>query len=181
MMRTSQERGQHPDSVPDRLLWQQCRQIDVPEDEAARLLDLAAFADGLLDAEENERVAALLAADPDAAADVVASRSATGLNRAPAELDRVVTRALAILPEAASPGGRVIPFVPRLRHRFVQHVAQWGSIAAAIAVASWLGFSMGSDASLALSTPRQSSESSLPDLFDPASGFLRDLGEGLRT
>jgi anti-sigma factor RsiW len=170
MMRTSQERGQHPDSVADRLLWQQCRQID-----------LAAFADGLLDAEENERVAALLVADPDAVADVLAARSATSLNHAPAELERVVTRALAILPEAPSPGGRVIPFVPRLRRPLVQHVAQWGSIAAAIAVASWLGFSMGSDASLALSTPRQSSEASLPDLFDPASGFLRDLGEGLRT
>ena len=181
MMRTSQERGQHPDSVSDRLLWQQCRQIDVPEDEAARLLDLAAFADGLLDAEENERVAALLVADPDAVADVLAARSATSLNHASAELERVVTRALAILPEAPSPGGRVIPFVPRLRRPLVQHVAQWGSIAAAIAVASWLGFSMGSDASLALSTPRQSSEASLPDLFDPASGFLRDLGEGLRT
>jgi anti-sigma factor RsiW len=181
MMRTSQERGQHPDSVSDRLLWQQCRQIDVPEDEAARLLDLAAFADGLLDAEENERVAALLVADPDAVADVLAARSTTGLDHASAELERVVTRALAILPEAGSPGGRVIPFVPRLRRPLVQHVAQWGSIAAAIAVASWLGFSMGSDASLALSTPRQSSEASLPDLFDPASGFLRDLGEGLRT
>jgi len=181
MMRTSQERGQQPDSVSDRLLWQQCRQIDVPEDEAARFLDLAAFADGVLDAEENERVAALLVGDPNAAADVLAARSAISLNHTPAELDRVVTRAVTILPAAASPGGRVIPFVPRPRHRLIQHVAQWGSIAAAIAVASWLGFSMGSDASLALSTPRQSSESSLPDLFDPASGFLRDLGEGLRT
>jgi anti-sigma factor RsiW len=181
MMRTNQEPEQRPDSVSDRLVWQQSGQIDVPEDEAARFLDLAAFADGLLDAEEDERVAALIAADPDAAADVLAARSTTGLDHASAELERVVTRALAILPEAPSPGGRVIPFVPRLRRPLVQHVAQWGSIAAAIAVASWLGFSMGSDASLALSTPRQSSEASLPDLFDPASGFLRDLGEGLRT
>jgi hypothetical protein len=64
----------------------------------------------------------------------------------------------------------------------VQSFAQWGSLAAAIAVASWLGFAMGSDATLALSQPRQPSDSSfLPELFDPASGFLRDLGEGTRT
>jgi anti-sigma factor RsiW len=181
MMSTNQEPEQRPDSVSDRVIWQQSRQIDVPEDEAARFLDLAAFADGLLDAEEDERVEALLAADPDAAADILAARSTKDLNQAPAELERVLTRALAILPEAVSPDGRVIAFVPRPGRPRLQHVAQWGSIAAAIAVASWLGFSMGSDASLALSTPRQSSESVLPDLFDPANGFLRDLGEGLRT
>ena len=181
MMRTDQEPEQRSEWASDRLLWQRSRHIDVPEDEAARFLDLAAFADGLLDAEEGERVAALLAADPDAAADVQAVRSTTCLDHGPRELERVVTRALAILPEAASPAGRVIAFVPRPGRRLLQHVAQWGSIAAAIAVASWLGFSMGSDASLALSTPRQSSESALPDLFDPANGFLRDLGEGLRT
>jgi hypothetical protein len=61
-------------------------------------------------------------------------------------------------------------------------LAEWGSIAAAIALAGWLGFSMGSDTSLALTSPQQPSESSfLPDLFDAAPGFLRDLGEGVRT
>ena len=55
-------------------------------------------------------------------------------------------------------------------------------VAAAIAVAGWLGFAMGSDASLALSEPRQPSDASfLPELFDPTTGFLRDLGEGMRT
>lgn len=181
MMRTDQEPEQRPASVCDRLLWQQSRLIDVPEDEATRLLDLAGFAEGLLDAEEDERVAALLAADPDAAADVLAARATAALNHTPAELERVITRALAILPEAGAASGGVIAFVPRPRRLLLQHVAQWGSIAAAIAVAGWLGFSMGSDTSLALSTPRQSSEAALPDLFDPANGFLRDLGEGLRT
>jgi len=61
-------------------------------------------------------------------------------------------------------------------------VAQWGSLAAAMAMASWLGFAMGSGASRALSGPVSSSETSLlPELFDPGSGFLRDLGEVLRT
>jgi len=64
----------------------------------------------------------------------------------------------------------------------VQGFAQWGSLAAAMALASWLGFSMGSDTSLALTVPQQPGESSfLPDLFDPGPAFLRDLGEGLRS
>jgi hypothetical protein len=49
-------------------------------------------------------------------------------------------------------------------------------------LASWLGFAMGSDTSRALSAPVPSNDVSyLPELFDPGSGFLRDLGEALRT
>ena len=70
MMRTDNERQEGPDPASDRLLWQRSRMIDAPEDEAAQLFDLAAFADGLLDPEERDRVAAWLADDPDAAADV---------------------------------------------------------------------------------------------------------------
>ena len=48
--------------------------------------------------------------------------------------------------------------------------------------AGWLGFAMGSDTSLALSDHRQSIDTGLlPELFDPGTGFVRDLGEGLRT
>ena len=63
-----------PNPAADRRLWQRCRTMDADEDEAARFLDLAAYADGLLDIEERERVAALLAADPEAAADVRAAQ-----------------------------------------------------------------------------------------------------------
>ena len=49
-------------------------------------------------------------------------------------------------------------------------------------LASWLGFAMGSDTSRALSAPVTSNDAGfLPELFDPGSGFLRDLGEVLRT
>src|SRR2546429_186870 len=65
-----------PNPAEDRRLWQRCRTMDAGEDETARFLDLAAYADGLLDIEEQERVAALLSADPEAAADV---RAAEGL------------------------------------------------------------------------------------------------------
>jgi anti-sigma factor RsiW len=182
MMQNDEDREERRDMESDRQLWRRCRLVDAPEDETERLLDLAAFADGRLEDDDHDRVAALLAADPDAAADVEAVRTLVPTDRTSAELEQVIAGACAILPDAASPSGRVIAFVPRRRGPFVQSLAQWGSIAAAIAVAGWLGFSMGSDTSRALSNSRQSSDASvLPELFDPASGLLRDLGEGLRT
>ena len=49
-------------------------------------------------------------------------------------------------------------------------------------LASWLGFAMGSDTSRTLTAPVPPSDTSfMPELFDPGSGFLRDLGEVLRT
>lgn len=181
MTRNDKNREGEPDMESDRHLWRRCRLIDAPEDEVGRFLDFAAFADGLLDDEEHERVAALLAADPDAAADVTAARTLVRPDQTSAELETIISRACAILPEPALPRDNVVPFVPRRRGPLVQHVAQWGSIAAAIVVAGWLGFSMGSDTSLALSSSGQSTDAVFPELFDQASGFLRDLGEGLRT
>jgi anti-sigma factor RsiW len=193
MIRTDEERAEGPDPLSDRRLWQRSRVIDAPEDEAARFLDLAAFADGRLDAEDQDRVAALLAADPDAAADVRSARMLDGTEEGSTDLEPIIARACAILPGADRPDadhpdadqwrGRVIVLaLRRSRRPLVQSFAQWGSIAAAIAVASWLGFAMGSDASLALSNPRQPSDAGfLPELFDPANSFLRDLGESLRT
>jgi anti-sigma factor RsiW len=183
MMRTDKEREVRSDPVSDRRLWQRCRIIDAPEDEAAHFLDLAAYADGRLDPEERDRVAALLGADPDAAADVRVALMLDGAELEPSGLESVIARACGIFPDADHPPGRVVAFATRWSPRpFVQNFAQWGSIAAALAVASWLGFAMGSDTSLALSDPRQPGDASfLPELFDPPSSFFRDLGEGPRT
>ena len=182
MMRNDEEREERSNMASDRRLWQRCRVSDAPEDGAARFLDLAAFADGLLDADDQDRVAAWLADDPNAAADVSAARALGNRDGHSAELERVIARAsrrarrLGRLPE------RLRALSHRRGRRLVQGFAQWGSIAAAVALASWLGFSMGSDTSLTLTAPRQPNEASfLPDLFDPAPAFLRDLGEGLRT
>lgn len=172
------------DELSDRALWLRSRVTDAPADEAARFLDLAGFADGLLDAEECDRVAALVAGDPEAAADVAAAQGfAGGLGETPGGLERIVARACALVPDPHLAGARVIAFTPRPQHRRVLHgLAQWGSLAAAIAVASWLGFSMGSDTSIALSQPGFSSDGSLvPELFDPGTGFLRDFGESLKS
>jgi anti-sigma factor RsiW len=168
----------------DRALWRRSRIIDAPADEAARFLDLAGFADELLDADERDRVAALLSADPLAAADVAAAQAlANASHGIPAGIERIVARANAILSDPHPASASIIAFAPAGRHRRVlQGLAQWGSLAAAILVASWLGFSMGSDTSLALSQPGLSSDTSLvPELFDPGTGFLRDFGENLRS
>jgi anti-sigma factor RsiW len=170
------------DEPSDHALWQRSRLTDAPADEVARLLDLAGFADGLLDPDERERVADLLTANPTAAADVAAAQTlAGGVDEEPARFERIVAQACALVPAAPISTARVIAFVPR--HRRVLHgLAQWGSLAAAILVASWLGFSMGNDTSLALSQPGLSNDNNImPELFDPGTGFLRDFSENLRS
>ena len=182
MMRSDGARGQGSDARSDHALWQRCRRIDVPEDEAARYLDLAAFAEGRLEPDEEERVAAWLGDDPEAEADVRAARALDLIDAPAAEFERVIARACALVPDADPVPGLVIPFVRRRGGPIVRVVAEWGSISAAMALAGWLGFAMGSGTSLALNEPRQQGDTVLlPELFDQAPGFLRDLGEGLRT
>ena len=180
MNRTDGERKELADWSSDRDLWRRSCRTDAPEDEVARLLDLAAFADGLLEPDENDRVAALLAEDSAAADDVAAARGLHG-EALPGGLERIIARACAIAPD--EPNSRVVAFVPPPRQRRIVHgLAQWGSLAAAIVLASWLGFAMGSDVSRTLRGPLPSGEANfLPELFDPGSGFLRDLGEVART
>jgi anti-sigma factor RsiW len=181
-MMQSEGPEQAPDPAEDRRLWQRCRAMDADEDDAARFLDLAAYADGLLDIEERERVAALLAADPEAAADVRAAHALADAKPMSVGLERIIARASSISSDAASASGKIVPLASRPGRRVLQSFAQWGSLAAAIALAGWLGFAMGSDTSLALSNHRQPSDTGLlPELFDPGTGLLRDLGEGLRT
>jgi anti-sigma factor RsiW len=181
MSRTDEKREELPDWSSDRALWRRSCLTDATEDEVSRFLDLAAFADGLLEPDESDRIAALLAADPGARDDVAAARSGAVPDAPLGTLERVVTRACAILP--SEPTSRVVAFTSRpRRRRILQGFAQWGSLAAAMVLASWLGFAMGSDTSRALSAPVTSNEASfLPELFDPGSGFVHDLGEALRT
>jgi anti-sigma factor RsiW len=182
MMGTEEEREGRSGAASDRWLWQRCRATDAPEDEAARFLDLAGFAEGLLDADDQERVAAWLADDPEAAADVNAARGVDEREVHFAQLERVIARGSAISPEAGPAGGNVVVLAHWRARRLVRGFAQWGSIAAAITLAGWLGFAMGTDTSAALTASQQQSEATyLPDLFDTGSAFLRDLGEGART
>jgi hypothetical protein len=181
-MNSNPEEMEEPiDRMSDRVLWQCSRLGDVPADDGPRLLDLAAFAEGGLDPDEHDRIAAWLAADPDAAADVAAARALAGRGaERSAEIDRIIARAGALRP-APSDRGRVYAF-SRPRRGFLLHgLAQWGSLAAALAIAAWLGFTMGSDASFELSQPKPGGESTATEPFDPATGFLHDLAPGIQT
>ena len=182
MSPSDQQREDLANWSSDRDLWRRSCLTDVTADEAAHFLDFAGFADGRLEADERDRVAALFAGDPAATDDVAAARAIErGFHLTPGVLDRIIARACAILPGDTAARVVAFPVVSR-RRRILHGLAQWGSLAAAMAMASWLGFAMGSGASRALSGPVSSSETSLlPELFDPGSGFLRDLGEVLRT
>lgn len=187
MSRTNNVTEEPAGSDAGRTLWHRSCAAEMSEDETGRFLDLAAFADGMLDDEdEHDRVAALVAGDRVAASDVAAARAiSTGGIALPGGLEPVIARAASLVEEVREPAS-VIPFVqPQAGRRVLQGVAQWGGLAAALAFAGWLGFSMGSGASLTLSAPGQPPQlgdgNFLPELLDPSTGFLRDFGESQQT
>src|SRR5487761_1476745 len=131
----------------DRALWLRSQATDAPDD-----------ADGRLEGEETERIAALIAADPEAASDVVTARVPLPKFTDGAALERVIARACGLVMYPAPERGRVLLFArPNLRRGAVRGVAEWASLAAALAMVGWFGFAMGSDASLALGQPSQPS------------------------
>src|SRR5580693_4342225 len=98
MSRTDEEREKLPDLSSNRALWRRSCLTDATEDEVSRFLDLAAFADGLLEPDESDHIATLLAADPVARDDVAAARGVgVGPDTLPGTLERIVARAGAIL------------------------------------------------------------------------------------
>jgi anti-sigma factor RsiW len=175
--------GRAPSSeASDRALWQRSATAEMVEDEGERLLDLAGFADGRLDPDERDRVAERLARDPDATADVAAARALAEHATAPEAVSApIIARARALVSEPER--GRVILF-PRLRPSAptLPGIARWASLAAAVLVASWLGFALGTDVSVSFGQPDQASDDGfLRDMLDPSTGFLRDLTPGART
>jgi hypothetical protein len=167
------ERREQAEFAAGRALWRRSLMTEVPEDEAGRFLDLAAFAEERLDPDERERVSALLTAET--ASDVEAARRPAAV-MAPRS---VLHRALRLYPPA---GGNVVRFAPRFALRPFPEMAQWGSLAAGIVLAGWLGFAMGSEASLNLSQSLEASgQGFLTDVLEPSSGFLHQLGEDVQT
>jgi len=189
MTGTVDHRGDGTSGAPhtaasDVALWQRSATAETVEDEGERFLDLAGFADGRLDPDESERVAERLARDADIAADVVAARALATRGAAPeAAPAPIVARACALVSEPEPERGRVILFrrLP-LSSPTLPGVARWASLAAAVLVASWLGFALGTDVSVSFGQPDQASDDGfLRDMLDPSTAFLRDLTPGART
>jgi hypothetical protein len=178
---------QEPADARDAALWQRSAATDVAEDEEARFLDLAAFAEERLDPDDAERVSAWLARDPVAAADVLAARAAFagGAASNPAVSSAVAARAAALIGSSdPSSDVNVIAF-PLSQQRAVprwHHVTSWGSLAAAVALAGWLGFTLGIDTSLAIAPNAATGQAGfLQDLLDTPSGLVGDLTESTQS
>ena len=166
----------------ERELWRRGLVAEIVEDETERLLDLAGFADARLDADEHDRIAERLAGDPEAAADVAAARSLSAHElTVEAVSAHVVARACALVEE--KPSAWIVPFPRRYRPQpTVPGIARWAGMAAALVVASWLGFDLGSMTSAAFGPMAQPPEDSLVrDMLEPSTSFVRDLTEGMRT
>ena len=162
--------------------------VEVVEDERARLLDLAAFAEGRLDPEERERIAEWLRSHPDSAPDIDAARVLASAARQETISETAVARACALV-GAAMPSrqgaprrlGSVVAFRAREgRGPVLATIAQWGSLAAALVVAGWLGFTLGMDTSgmLARGGGPGSDDGVAQDLFGSSPAFFRDLTGG---
>ena len=169
--------------IADRILWQRSQSIDAVEDEGARYLDMAAFAEGRLDPDERERVAEWLRSRPEAAGDIAAARAlASGLRRHSGICRKPPWRAPArwSAAAAASRPGSVIAFRARTGRRPVlASITQWSSLAAAMVVAGWLGFTLGMDASGMMAPDRPGSDDGVTqDLFGSSPAFFRDLTGG---
>jgi anti-sigma factor RsiW len=135
--------------IADRVLWQRSQITDAAEDECARYLDMAGFAEGRLDPDERERVAEWLRSRPDAAGDIAAARTLASAAPHAGLSETAVARACAIIGGAgASRRSPVVPFRAGTERRPVLGtMAQWGGLAAALVVAGWLGFTLGMDTS----------------------------------
>lgn len=179
MARTHRTSGENLPNSSDKAIWQYCQTTDIEPDEAERLLDLAGFVDARLDPDEHDRVAAHLMADIEAAGDIAAARALAAAPQAPAD-EALIARAVALVAAPAETRGEVVPFRRLTRPaRGVLFVARWGSLAAAIVMTSWLGFSLGSNTSVALSQIRQpTDESFIGDLVDPSGGVLHSISDG---
>ena len=127
--------GRGAAGTPERALWLRSQATEVPEDEVGYFLDLAAFADGWLDDEDAERVAALLAADPQAAGDVAAAKAPSLARADDVTIERVIARARGLVTQPEAGQGRVLLFSrPVLRRNAVRRLAEWSSLAAALAM-----------------------------------------------
>ncbi len=178
-MRARGSSSQRPPDAPKRKLWRRGREIEPDLAERERFLDLAGFVDGRLDDDEREHVAALIAGDAVAAADVAAARILTAA-ALPAVSIEIVARAAALVDPGRS-SGEILAFPlrpPPPRVPVWSAAASWSSLAAAIAVACWLGFNLGSDLPGIASIARPSDDLGAAELIDSAPLALRDLSEG---
>jgi hypothetical protein len=167
-------RAQGTSGAPaDREVWRRSQDMEATLDEASYLLDLAAFADNRLDDDETARIAAMIARDTDAAEDIAAARTLAGAAMLAADAG-TLARAEALVGEGR-PEAVLIAFPARppvVRPWY--SAATWSGLAAAVVLAGWLGFDLGSGISNGPVFSRPADDMSASELLDPTPQ-LRDL------
>ena len=178
----------------DALLWRRWREAcDVAGDDGTPdFMALAALAEGRLgDAERQSVLARALALDTALADDIAAAQEFAGrLDALPAVDPRVIERAAALVPAAVAPSAEIHAFRPRpAADRDMQRspfspgrTVRWAALAASLAVTSYLGFSLGSDAYSSLlgsdaAAVQGSGGSGVNELIDPPSGVFSGLSD----
>jgi hypothetical protein len=178
-MRAQGSNGAHPPGIPDREVWRISRSADTSLDEAEHLLDLAALADGRLDEDDTARVAALVAHDGDAAADVDAARALAGATMVAAD-PGIIARAEALVGEGRMEAV-LIPFpTPQPAVRPWYRAASWSGLAAAMVLAGWVGFDLGNGLSNSPIFGHPPDDVAAGELLDAAPLMVRDFNESAR-
>jgi anti-sigma factor RsiW len=171
------------DGTSDRAIWERSRETEAAAEETERFLDIAGFVDHRLDEDERERVAALIAHDPLAAADAAAARALMAAPM-PSISGGMIDRAVALVDavgaaDVVETTGEVVAF-PQRRDR--SHgwlgAAGWSSLAAGILLASWLGFNLGRDLPGVTTVSRPYDDTAAGELLDPAPLLPRDATDG---
>jgi anti-sigma factor RsiW len=163
-------------SAEGRELWRRWSGASGPPAEAFDELTLAACADGRLDRATREAVTAFLVEHPELAEDIALARGTDG-GAAPSDasndrLASVIARASALVPAF---GDRVIAFPSRRVEPDWRSAARWGALAASLAMISYLGFALGSNASSVLASLDRSASGFSDELLDPPTGFINGL------
>lgn len=186
-MRAQGTNGTRPPDLSDREIWRRSQETEAARDEAAHLMDLAAFAERRLDPDETARVAALVVRDADAATDIAAARALADAAITAAD-PGVIARAealvgqggrpAAVFAEAGLPEAVLIAFpAPRPVSRPWYGAATWSGLAAAMVMAGWLGFALGSGFSTSPVFGRPIDDLTANELLDATPLMLRDLNE----
>jgi hypothetical protein len=182
-------------SAQDRALWQRWSTMDkapkaegpggaarpdamIPDAMIPDAMILAEFAENRLSDPDATSIAAFLDANPLISQDVAVASRAVEIAPRPgdAALAAVIARAVSLAP--AQGGERradtVVPFrAARPAGAPWPIAARWGALAASLALVSWLGFSLGSDAYGDLAALDGQGGTRLADeLLDPPSGFF---------
>jgi anti-sigma factor RsiW len=167
--------GEEMERIEEAALWRRWRSADALSPASKADLDpllLAAYAEDRLAADTAEAVEEWLAANPEAASDVLAARRAAR-EAVPAAPEAVVARASALVPGHSAqilPFRRATPQMPTWRV-----ATRWGAVAASVLVVGLVGFAFGTDTYLNLAGT--ASPTIVQDLADPPIGLFNNFDE----